>query len=260
MQNQESCAWHRTQPISWPPGVSSLLGCGYLLSSQYRAQHASRVSVTTLIQSLWIPVSEQLIAEFCDREMLSQEDWQGAVLEASLSHTPWLFAVSVLWIVRLFPLSEQHNFSYDSSHSFAFSLVAKRWKLWVQVPSLPQLSKTSHPRFYTSSLCITARRQSSGLFPLSRVLQHTGRNASSCSPVTRLCCALLWAQCISSAKSSLLCAQFTMTKRGSGVHVYSGTAKLRYSDTWHKEMLFSAVGQHFLAVQELLWSHQYIYW
>lgn len=38
----------------------------------------------------------------------------------------------------------------------------------------PKLSKTSHSRFYTSSLCVATRRHSSGLLPLSHVLQHTG--------------------------------------------------------------------------------------
>lgn len=153
------------------PGVSSLPGCGYLLSSQHRAHYMSCVAVNGLIQSLWIPLSEQLMnsvtgrcwVKSIDRELCWKHPW--VMLPDCLLSLFYELYVSTQWVAQLQTMTPPRALLLvwllgDGSFEFRFPP--------------PKLSKTSHSRFYTSSLCIATWRHISGLLPLSHVLQYTG--------------------------------------------------------------------------------------
>lgn len=124
-------------------------------------------AVTGLIQSPGLPVSELLVLGRCWMRGIDREGSRAGstLLKGNWVMLPFCLLSLCPWIVHFSALGEWHSFSYDSHHNFAFSLVARRWQHWVQVPSSPQLAKTLHPKFDPSSLCLATRSWSSGLLP-----------------------------------------------------------------------------------------------
>lgn len=161
---------------------------------------------------------------------------QGSTSERELSHAPFPCAVSVaLWIVHFLPHSGTASATTPTPSSSARSLVARRWQLWVQVPSSPQPAETLHPNFSSSSPCTVTSGQSSGLPLLGRVLRNTRaavhRGASSSQALGSGLCQKLGASALQDSQLELPCSD----GRGSGGHENSGTADLCLPDSEDKE-------------------------
>lgn len=97
---------------------------------------------------------------------------QGSASGRDLSPAPFLCYLCSPVNCAFLP-AQWHSFSDDSHCSFACSLVARRWQLWVQVPSSPQPAETLQLNFSASSPRTATTSQKSGLPLLGRVLRNT---------------------------------------------------------------------------------------